>query len=675
MWTVKSANLPPARFPAQNQRVGNTSLDWFECEPGIAHITTEGGSVDDRWLFYATLRDELATLGIRIAQYSFDNELQEQPEPKNAKEANLIKDSAWPDIMAKAKRLIQSGNVTLLRNGYNVVVAHVIGDHGQYQCEISRDDPASRSITQWTCECPWDQYAFQRTRQWKKYEARPCAHVLAAYWKSLATPLDEDVAPGQENRNPGMPTPPSGAPITQGQPGIETPQQGIEQGYQPSLPMQGQDPNAPPMPMPGQDETYEGPILPQMPGVPNPSQVPATPPAALTQPLMAPPGESGIIPPQPAQMEMMPPPVSVPGGRIGPYPANPLQQPGTFSSVAPGEYNYETNRWEEDPDYVYHAAPTQERSRILQHGLQPSYPNGIKPGATAEGVYVTSHPGIEWARGRANDTWRIPRTQIKEMHPDPLINRDGTSSTFYIPHAVQPELYKPWWPETLAAIYKVAGANDQFIQGMKARLNETTLGQSEGREGAYDAGQWMEVPKNSMVEVRDQDKTTGWVEIIYPLKGGPMSSYHVRCFVEPEKLSPMGGYSPFQNPKGVSSAVTPSIQVHDAPSPYHPSVSWDGANGPVASTAMIWDNLTNTLHVGAHDDVHHADMWPELAVDNTGLVDGYPGYISHTNKAFQWYDTPPDPKMALHALTQHLGYVPQDMDALNEGVTPQDVWE
>jgi hypothetical protein len=94
-------------------------------------------------------------------------------------------------------------------------------------------------------------------------------------------------------------------------------------------------------------------------------------------------------------------------------------------------------------------------------------------------------------------------------------------------------------------------AEQAFTQGMAARINEPTLGQSEGREGATDAGQWMEIPRNAMVEVRDQDAATGWVEIIYPLRGGPMTSYHVRCFVEPEKLTPMPGKpSPFQNPKG-----------------------------------------------------------------------------------------------------------------------------
>jgi hypothetical protein len=171
--------------------------------------------------------------------------------------------------MDKAKRLIQTGNVTLLRNGYNTIVANVIGDHGQYQSEISRDDPQSRAITQWTCECPWDQFAFQRTRQWKKYEARPCAHVLAAFWKSQSAPLDEDVNPGFGIGQ--MPTAPPGSPSPFGM------MPGMGQG------MEGPAPPAPP-------ENMTMPIQPQQQGPLMPSQMP---------PYMQPPAENPAIPPYP----------------------------------------------------------------------------------------------------------------------------------------------------------------------------------------------------------------------------------------------------------------------------------------------------------------------------------------------------------------------------------------
>lgn len=511
MWDIKDSKPldRPVLVPASTLKIGSTTAKWRELEPCVAFITCEGGSVDDRYIAEVVLREQLAAVGIKQVKWSFDHDHEptqaeivevppmqgdpgifhsdDRPYWYNAQTNKLYlgdqgafhhtmqyhpdlaqgtrpmldggdwlrgrvgrdhvehygtdfdtqgvqepyqaivektlgvgpgnslsdikwsstKTAHWNDIMAKAKRLIQSGNVQLLRNGYNVVVAHVVGDHGEYQCEISRDDPASRAITQWTCECPWDQYAFMRTRKWKKYEARPCAHVLAAYWKSLSTPLDEDYAPGQEPRNqPTPPTPASGAPVMGPPPGPNPGQNPAPNGQSP-FPM---GPAAPQ----GQMQQWD-PMAMMMP--------------SQTQPMMAPPSDNQVIPQYPMDPNLLQLPVSVPGGRPGPYPANPIQQPGTLSHVV-----------------------------------------------------------------------------------------------------------------------KVTG--QQFIPGQKARLNEATLGQSEGREGATDAGQWMEIPRNAMVEIRDQDASTGWVEVIYPLRGGPMTSYHVRCFVEPEKLTPIAGPSPFQNPKG-----------------------------------------------------------------------------------------------------------------------------
>jgi hypothetical protein len=82
--------------------------------------------------------------------------------------------SSWDDVAAKAKRLIQSGQVTVLRNSPTHVMGHVVGDHGEYNNEIARTDPNSNVIEEWNCECPWNQYAFDRTRKWKYLEGRVC---------------------------------------------------------------------------------------------------------------------------------------------------------------------------------------------------------------------------------------------------------------------------------------------------------------------------------------------------------------------------------------------------------------------------------------------------------------------------------------------------------------------
>jgi intein/homing endonuclease len=133
--------------PAPVTKVGATTVSWWEGQPGDAVVMAEGGSVDDQALGANVITAQLEAIGYKRAQFTFDAEHHT---------------AGWPDIMQKAKRLIQSGNVTLLRNGWENIVAHVIGDHGEYNSEIAREDPESRTITQWTCECPWDQYAFQR---------------------------------------------------------------------------------------------------------------------------------------------------------------------------------------------------------------------------------------------------------------------------------------------------------------------------------------------------------------------------------------------------------------------------------------------------------------------------------------------------------------------------------
>lgn len=123
------------------------------------------------------------------------------------------KTASWADVAAKAKRLKDAGRVRLIRNGYNTVVAEVDGDTGKYQVEIDRLDPKSRAITGWTCQCDWAQYAFGRTRKWKKFEGRLCSHAMAAFWQSQASPLDDErpapnaIAPNVAPVNPQAPAP------------------------------------------------------------------------------------------------------------------------------------------------------------------------------------------------------------------------------------------------------------------------------------------------------------------------------------------------------------------------------------------------------------------------------------------------------------------------------------
>ena len=256
--------------------------------------------------------------------------------------AAMTHEGQWADVSAKAKRLVSSGQVTILRNAPHHVMAHVVGDHGEYNCEISRHDPGSQIIEQWNCECPWAQFAFDRTRKWKKLEGRVCSHVLATYWKARSTPIDLADETPESTVPTGQTLGPGNAPGQQILPGM-TPDQLAEQ--------QGNE---------VEDQGAEGQELPPdtTPAPPQqPSQLPTpnqTPPSTqdLTIP-KAPPTPFQAVPkaqPGPPQREqlhlfditapigMQPTPqapaVSIPGGRP-PTPGNPVQFPGTFSHFIP----------------------------------------------------------------------------------------------------------------------------------------------------------------------------------------------------------------------------------------------------------------------------------------------------------------------------------------------------
>jgi tRNA nucleotidyltransferase (CCA-adding enzyme) len=101
----------------------------------------------------------------------------------------IRKEAAWRDVEMKAKRLKDSGQVVINTNAENAVEGTVQGDNGIYECIIYREDPSSAKITHWNCECKWGHYAWGRTRQYRKFEGRPCSHVMAMFWESRSLPV------------------------------------------------------------------------------------------------------------------------------------------------------------------------------------------------------------------------------------------------------------------------------------------------------------------------------------------------------------------------------------------------------------------------------------------------------------------------------------------------------
>lgn len=394
---VLSSPLPP--LPPQEQRLGASKVSWWEMDPGEVYIHAEGGTPDDRHYASTLVGLQLAPHGFRRAQFDMDvpelrpdlpcpncgnQSLRFRPVPnllhcrscgksvQMGRDMGLrqqldladaydpagypgigglepmlegvepkfgAKTAGWTDIMAKAKRLIQSGQVHMLRNGFNYIVGHVVGDHGEYDTEISRDDPQSRAITGWQCSCPWDQYAWQRTRKWKKFEGRPCAHTLALFWKALSTPMDEQLTPEQaEQMGTGQKMTPDAPAVPEHSPETE---ERIEKGEKPpgaDLPrsfgpegdiLQGdqQQMNLPP------DALGHPPGPAQAPMAPPPSQGPEPP--GILPPFQPPPEPIPYAGPgtTPGGGESPPGAISIPGAKpVTPF--NPLQNPGTYSKVA-----------------------------------------------------------------------------------------------------------------------------------------------------------------------------------------------------------------------------------------------------------------------------------------------------------------------------------------------------
>lgn len=140
----------------------------------------------------------------------------------------------WDDVMEHAQRARATGQIQIqnkMRDPDSGQL-HVIGqvpsesNPGEFhETEFWQDDPDSEAITLWSCDCPWGQKSWGRTRQFKRYEGRPCAHLLALYWESLGQPFsDEAEQQPQQQTIPGLGEGPAQwiGPTTPGGPNMPT---------------------------------------------------------------------------------------------------------------------------------------------------------------------------------------------------------------------------------------------------------------------------------------------------------------------------------------------------------------------------------------------------------------------------------------------------------------------
>jgi hypothetical protein len=215
--------------------------------------------------------------------------------------ASIQKFADWGEIMDKAQRLRNNNQVKILRNDPDHVVGEVQGDHDTYQTEIWRDDPQSQAITMWDCDCPWSDYSWGRTRQWKKFEGRPCAHTLALFWEAQRTPVSgEEQVPAQ-----APPTPLPGGDMVQQQgliAPVVTPSIIQPVPIQPQVPPLGNDTGTP-LPEPqGPAGPPAGPPQPQQPSHPITEKERTSPldiPGAFSHVAAIYDGDSSVVDPRP----------------------------------------------------------------------------------------------------------------------------------------------------------------------------------------------------------------------------------------------------------------------------------------------------------------------------------------------------------------------------------------
>lgn len=188
-------------------KLGAVDIRWeeFANDPGFIFIEAKNGSIEDRFFAYELTKLELSRLGYLVTEIAL---------PKESSK----KIGTWQDVQNKAIRLYQGGNVQLLRNGYNNVVALVKGDDPStqvdvvnhervkppppypqqtYEVEFTRNDPNSNVLTTSHCNCKFNDFRWDRNIN-RNLEGRVCfvpgSLVLLAdgRYKSIETISSED---------------------------------------------------------------------------------------------------------------------------------------------------------------------------------------------------------------------------------------------------------------------------------------------------------------------------------------------------------------------------------------------------------------------------------------------------------------------------------------------------
>jgi hypothetical protein len=475
--------------------------------------------------------------------------------------------AAWKDLMEKAKRLKDQGRVHILNNQSDHVIGRVEGDHGTYTTQIWRQDPNSRAITMWDCECPWDQYAWQRTRQWKKYEGRPCSHTLALFWTAQQTAAQQPQVSPDQMQLPGMGQPPTVPPPAPYQPGAPYPPEGLP-------PEQ--------LPHPGTE-----PVLPRGPWEPTPQQ-PLVPPVGPPGAPLAPGAQ-----PVPQGMQIDPRVLrNAPGGQTDPRfvpPAtpsgtsHPQEQeeggnfgfPGAFSKVTMAERSGDpeldaliegfiqknptlhpptNNPWKLSPVQVQDLQDREKavntcslaaesfRAYLREHGMFAEVPAATTPYWDIPGDF--DDPGLHCAvvihRPRGQ-TYMIDFSsrQFPDVQEWPLVMRIAPGQSYEQWEGRDYPGFGEEGDHEYGELDPYGVWEDKWSMRISAFENGTIVRAEKPLEGVDRDGRQWRVPRNSKGEVlsSDEDVTIA----IFPLNTGPLEPHLVRVNAETSAFSQSHG--------------------------------------------------------------------------------------------------------------------------------------
>lgn len=99
---------------------------------------------------------------------------------------SVLKLASYADVQAKATQIFRNGGVEIVTMSPSYTEGRVTSTSGQTYMTLLgftenlgvSGDPKDK-LKEWTCECPWGKWNYDRSAPYAHLEGRLCAHALA----------------------------------------------------------------------------------------------------------------------------------------------------------------------------------------------------------------------------------------------------------------------------------------------------------------------------------------------------------------------------------------------------------------------------------------------------------------------------------------------------------------